>query len=425
MNHSVESTTVGVTGHRWRASVSPWGAVAPWGMRSADGTEPALQWFIAADDRWHRPDVETTVRQRRLDGAPVIETRVRIPDGDAVHRVWSVADQGGLTIVEVENDSPLPFAVAFSGLDVMTERPPSSQAIQGIELPDDAFALPVGHRASIRVAIPHQASVDHRSVAAGLRSVPDAATVARGWTAIAGRASRLELPDSALAEAVVAARCDLMLEGPIDHEVDAIGFVLDVGELVRCGDDAEAWLPEIVGPLESMAKSTEPTLVAALTSALRVATGAGDTRAAADIGRWLAQLPGDGLRLGPFSELRRSASAGRFIHDVERHVVNGGCLLPSGIPTSWLGANFEVHDLPTSAQSAISFAVRWHGERPAVLWDQRGMARTLTAPVVDPAWSSSAVSGEALWAAPARLAGPSLSISVDTDDSEPRSTSFN
>jgi hypothetical protein len=100
--HAVETsltddagTTVGVTGQQWRASVSAWGAVAPW---AEEQTAP-LDWAVAADDRWHLPAKEAAVRQRRLDGAPVIETRVRIPDGAGVHRVWPVADRGGNTVI--------------------------------------------------------------------------------------------------------------------------------------------------------------------------------------------------------------------------------------------------------------------------------------------------------------------------------------
>ena len=84
-------TCTGVAGGQWRATITGWGAVEPW-----DGS-PAIDWFVAADDRWHRPQHETSTRQTVLQGTPVVETRVRIPGGDAVHRVYSVADAGGLT----------------------------------------------------------------------------------------------------------------------------------------------------------------------------------------------------------------------------------------------------------------------------------------------------------------------------------------
>jgi hypothetical protein len=101
-----------------------------------------------------------------------------------------------------------------------------------------------------------------------------------------------------------------------------------------------------------------------------------------------------------FSDVRRGSSVGRFVSDVERRIADGGRLLPAGIPRRWLGANFEVHGVPTSARSTVSFAVRWHGERPAVLWEQHGVSQRLSAPGVDPGWGGDETTGEALWAAP-------------------------
>ena len=114
----------------------------PW-----DGSAP-LAWHVAADDRWHSPADEAAVRQQRLSGAPVFETRVRIPGGDAVQRVWSVADGGGRTLVEVTNESPLPIACAFTRRDLLTARPPADVPIEGIELPPSTIVLPIGHRSS-------------------------------------------------------------------------------------------------------------------------------------------------------------------------------------------------------------------------------------------------------------------------------------
>lgn len=403
--------TVGITGQQWRASVSAWGAVAPW----AEERSAPLEWAVAADDRWHLPAKEAAVRQRRVDGTPVIETRVRIPDGDAVHRVWSVADRGGLTVIEIENDSPLPFAVAFFGRSVLTERAPSDLPIQGIDLPDDAVTLPIAHHTSIRVAIPHgplPAGVDPHAVS--LANLPSGATVARGWSALTDRASRIDLPDVGLAAAVTAARCDLMLEGPVRADDDPVGFVLDVGELVRCGDDAEPWLVEIVAPLEAVARSDDPQLPAALDAAHRIAVLAGDRRAARDIAkmgnRVADRIPAPELR--PFSELERGPSAGRFVTSVERRLMSGGDVLPMGLPSSWLGVNFELHGVPMSPTSTVSIAVRWHGERPAVLWEQTGDPQRLTATSIDPAWSAESRTGEDLWDAQRSPRASSLSVSA-------------
>ncbi|MDG1784740.1 MAG: hypothetical protein P8H61_02375 [Ilumatobacter sp.] len=403
--------TVGVTGQQWRASVSAWGAVTPW----AEERLAPLDWAVAADDRWHLPSKEAAVRQRRFDGTPVIETRVRIPDGDAVHRVWSVADRGGLTVIEIENDSPLPFAVAFFGRSVLTERSPSDVLIQGIDLPDDAVTMPIAHHTSIRVAIPHgplPAGVDPHAVS--LASLPSAATVARGWSALTDRASRIDLPDVGLAAAVTAARCDLMLEGPVRADDDPIGFVLDVGELVRCGDEAEPWLVEIVGPLEAVARGDDPQLPAALDAAHRIAVLSGDRRAARDIAKMGDRVSGriSAPELQPFSELERGSSAGRFVASVERRLVSGGDVLPVGLPSAWLGVNFELHGVPTSSTSTVSIAVRWHGERPAVLWEQTGDLQRLTAVSIDAAWSAESRMGEGLWDAPRSARATNLSVSA-------------
>ena len=79
--------------------------------------------------------------------------------------------------------------------------------------------------------------------------------------------------------------------------------------------------------------------------------------------------------------------------------VDGGLALVSLLPDEWVGQSLDVHDAPTH-HGRLSFAVRWHGERPAVLWELQphpGVERvTLTAPGLDSAWSSDELRGEAL-----------------------------
>jgi hypothetical protein len=68
----------------------------------------------------------------------------------------------------------------------------------------------------------------------------------------------------------------------------------------------------------------------------------------------------------------------------------------------WRGAPIEVHGMPTRL-GRVSFAIRWHGERPALLWEVADAAPglVLRAPGLDPAWSSTEPTGEALLAPPA------------------------
>lgn len=412
---AADATLIGATGSACRATVSAAGVVTP--LRDVDD-DCSLQWFVAAEDRWHIPTEEPAVRQRRISGTPVIETRVRIPEGDAVQRVWSVPDLGGLTIIEIENETALPFAVAFSGPRVLTDRPPADVPINGIDLPPGSIVLPLGHRTSIRVAIPHDPT---RFTTWALPTLAPSAAVVRGWETITHRASRLVLPDDGLVDAVTAARADLLLGGPVDAHDDPIGFLLDVAELGRLGDGADTWMPEIVEPIAAVARSDDREVDLALRACERLALAAHDDRAAGDIARIRERRLRDGRSVGiesgtptSFSDLHRGASVGRFVGQVEQRIADEGHLLPLGIPRRWLGTNFEVHGIPTGPRSTVGFAVRWHGDRPAVLWEQVGEPVRLSAPKVDPEWSSEAISGESLWAAPPQPTRIGVSIDMGT-----------
>ncbi|MEI8240044.1 MAG: hypothetical protein WCI22_11545, partial [Actinomycetota bacterium] len=96
--------------------------------------------------------------------------------------------------------------------------------------------------------------------------------------------------------------------------------------------------------------------------------------------------------------------ATRLLAWVERRMAEprraGAALLPGGLPPDWVGSNFEVYGVPTSASSTVAFAIRWHGERPAVLWEQSGDTVALSSPLLATEWSSDEVKGETLWPAP-------------------------
>jgi hypothetical protein len=82
-------------------------------------------------------------------------------------------------------------------------------------------------------------------------------------------------------------------------------------------------------------------------------------------------------------------------------------LLPI-VPESWLGRQIDVRDLPTP-HGRCSFSLRWHGARPALLWElDAGEPRDgvepapviITTPVLDPSFRTDKRSGETLLAAP-------------------------
>ena len=386
--------TTGVTGGRWRASVNAWGAIEPW-----DGS-PTLDWHVAADDRWHTPADEPAVRQKRLGGTAVVETRVRVPEGDAVHRVYSVASHGGITIVEVENASPLPIAVAFTRGDLLTALPPTAP-IQGITLPAGSIAVPVGHKATVTIAL------RHTDPAAGTLpgGLPTATGVVRGWTTTAEQASRLLLPDAPVGPRVVAARCELLLNGPAHPDDDPVAFLIALGQLVRMGDGAAPWVPDVAHALEMAAKGDvrDWTLAAALDAAEIVLARADEPRARRDVGAMRARLA-PSLALPADEPLDPTLYAVWVERRLCAATTSGGDLMPAGLPAGWEGTNFEVYGLPTSTDSTVSFAVRWHGARPAVLWEQTGGPVQLQAPALAPEWTTAEVKGETLWPVPLGLA---------------------
>lgn len=92
-----------------------------------------------------------------------------------------------------------------------------------------------------------------------------------------------------------------------------------------------------------------------------------------------------------------------FLRNLRALVVDDGSdvvdLLP-GFGEPWLGQPLAVHRLPTAA-GTLSFALRWHGARPALLWEVEGdRSFTLACSSIDPGWSSREARGETLLSAP-------------------------
>ena len=82
---------------------------------------------------------------------------------------------------------------------------------------------------------------------------------------------------------------------------------------------------------------------------------------------------------------------------VVRETAAGGLALATIFPPEWAGQPLEVHDAPTH-HGRLSYALRWHGDRPALLWQCERPGVTLTVPGLDPSFSTAEQSGEALLA---------------------------
>ena len=394
------STEIGVVGGARSASVGHTGVVAP----HAAGWE--LDWWIGADDRWHLPTREAAVRQQLIDGMPVAQTSMRVPGGDAVHRVYGapVPDVGEVAVVEVANESPAPFVVALvvrgaNRIDqgdstvyvdgrsaLRTTRPPSRWALAADGTTEEmvtsgaasdapfaarhdraarlvgAFLYPIAHRTTFRAAI----ALGTRGLGAvDLAALPGAEAVARGWQVQLDRGLRVELPDPALQAAIDAARPAAVLAGQA-WKVDA-GVV---AVLEDWGLDAEA------------------------------AVGWGRLT-----GRERRRIARRESVLGSWTRVRDLAPRGGapLLAAVRDVVVGDGdttLTLLGDWPREWEGLPIDVRDAPTR-RGPVSYSVRWHGHRPALLWDAPdGVA--VIAPGLDPSWSANEPRGEALLSRPSR-----------------------
>jgi hypothetical protein len=382
-------TLVGVLGGQRGASVDERGTVRP------ERVTWELGWWIGADDRWHLPRREIAVRQSLLDGMPVVSTAMRVPGGDAVHRVYAATP--AVVVVDIQNSSPSPFVAtlvlsgaAYLSVDGATVFADGRPAIVGARAParwavttdrtteqvvtsgdaradeftprhdrgarlEAAFLYPVAHATQLRMLVPLTPS--------GLDgvpgAVPDPEQVARGWRAQLQRGMGVQLPDPALQAAVDTARAQLLLAG-------------------------QAWLPDpgVVAVLEAWGFDDE-----ARTARHRLGVFARRKAARRPAGR------------ASWDEVRARAGDGGagFLAALASALVSApgeAIELLVDWPAEWRGQALDVRDASTRLGPA-SYSLRWHEERVALLWDVPAGV-VVRIPAFDPGWSSSEPRGEVL-----------------------------
>ena len=146
----------------------------------------------------------------------------------------------------------------------------------------------------------------------------------------------------------------------------------------------------------------------------------GDARAAVDAGR-LVEVggPPELVATDP------AATSLRHLADrLARTSVDGLDLLVD-VPDSWLGGGIELHGLATP-HGRLGFAIRWHGERPALLWELERHDDgpvVLRVPGLDTAFSTVEATGEVLLAAPAGRVPPPRPSSGPVPGSSPGASS--
>jgi hypothetical protein len=498
------------------------GLVDAAGLTTVDGAGWSLDWWIGAEDRWHLPCQEVAVRQSLLGGSPVVETRLRVPSGDAVHRAYAARSASGAEalVVEIENQSKIPFAVALAirphdqvtvgqietielegpallvdgDLALVLPRSPGRVALSDASrdsaalvfagdattvgpaavtcrdgLAQAALLFPLAHTATLRVVLPLTAAGPVEPA-----DFPSADQVASGWATHGGGGTRFELPDRRLRDAVAASTRHLLL-GQGDAEVaaalDLVGFpseaarvlASDPVELARSARPGAAlhalgrhWelthdvafasaAVRVVAALVSRIDRTTDTVDRALGLAARdgvraLLAAAGEQRAADDVAALMSETASDG-ELGPDLGALLSSAGSTWTwsgdstgHDLAANAAlvtlvreqlvredHDGLALSPVVPDGWLGQGWELHDAPTR-HGLLSYAVRWHGDRPALLWQlaphDDGQAVTLTIPGLDPTWSTTDPTGEALLAPvapPERTARRGLTIPVSIE----------
>lgn len=448
-------TRIGVVDGDVSATVDARGLVTP----SGSPTGWSLDWWVGAEDRWRLPARETGVSQRRIDAAPVVETTVRVPGGEVVHRAYEArgpAHPGGdaWTVVEVENRSPVPVALAWAfrpldprgvrpsappsvrpvapaapngphlvespdlvavllrppsrwargstGVDVVHEvtagaaaagpvAPPPDDPDDGGDLASLALLTPLPHTATARIVIARRPVVAGPEGSATVRgeprpiawpdALPPAEAVARGWSVLAARGPRLELPDPVLADAVAAARRAL----PLCHRVRRERAATDrepppATHTITAGDgwrptDAVADRMEMLAALSwwGDAEASDRALVDwpraqqrgggfgdPAATALALMALAAHAVASGDVGPAVAWLP----ELGGATEALGRAARRRRAHDVDPRLVARG-LDAAAVLLAGLGQANAAARIAAHADAVLAAAGPLPQERPA------------------------------------------------------------
>lgn len=379
------------------------GSASPTGILRLDTAGIEIEWWIGADDGWKIP-ARDGVDSRRPGCAPAIGAHLRMPGGEVVLRAYAVvASSAPIVVAELENASPAAAVatwvvraapgsrigrVSMDGTTLLIDerarielpRVPSHwrvapRSIGTLNAVVGGFAssgpfepaatrrgdleiallFPVAHRTRTRIAARAAAANGAGSVA--VARLPALADVERGWVAALERGMQVELPDGAMQTAVAAARATLLLGS--------------------------------VGPARAQRAVTEEA----------AAWGLADVRSRRRPVRDVGGDPWPTLR----ATIERSGTtprqAAEWLRAMRALLVGGNrarvALLPH-FPIEWLGQPVAAHDVPTR-DGPVSFALRWHGARPALLWDVPSGLHVHT-PVLDPAWEGISQAGEALLA---------------------------
>jgi len=439
---------IGALGQADRGVVDPRGLLAPCGQAWS------IDWWVQSGNAWHLASRGAVVRQRLVGHAPVVETAMRVGGGDVVCTEYGVP--GGVAVVDVTNQTPMPIAVALvvgparpdaAGAEtiawdgqrgvcidgrpsVLFARVPARAAGRSSSEEDedelfgrlesgDASWRTVrcaGRRAQAAFVFPLPRTTSARAVVAlgadPVRlpsSIPGPAEVARGWDRLVASALAVDLPAPRLGDAVEACRRRLLLAQDVEPPAPAVATaarwaLLTAASAPRRRGRRRVRRPSGAGPAISHRSGGLDPRATLERAAFELAEGEADglmrlrwaLDVATDVWTWPTVIDSPHAT-GMEDDVLVTAA---FLDAVRELLVterrHGVAMCPHW-PEEWGRAGLDVRRVPIGG-GLLSFAIRWHGDRPAVLWELEGPAVRLTAPGLDPAWSATAPSGEALLA---------------------------
>jgi hypothetical protein len=320
-----------------------------------------------------------------------------------------------------------------------------------VGMDDDGEAPTSGAWGAAVVPLPHSQAVSVVIADRDPGSVPSAEQVASGWTRQVDRGTRLELGDDRRAASWARDRCDLLVggigEGSVDAAAERLAAFLRLGWWTEASEATEVVLRaqraggQVVGddptgvtiaaleglsgwtragvPAESLDQLAEPVARAARWLSRRGWRGVDAGRrprarravrnawpllsllGQPDAAAALRSVEGSGAE-GPGSAGADPASRLVGLVDSLATETDDGLELFGAFDESDAGRGLEVFDLPTR-WGLLSIALRWHGPRPAVLWEidpwdhQHPFGDpVLRAPRLDGSWTGHDSRGDAL-----------------------------
>ena len=335
--------------------------------------------------------------------APAIEARVRVPGGEMVLRAYAVAQAGApLVVADLENASPAAAVVAW------VVRAAPGYRIGRVAL--EGTTLLIDQRARIELPrVPSRWAVETRST--GVRESVIGGRAATGrFEPVATRRGDLEIallfPIAHRTRTRIAASAATPRRRPTPSRSRSCrrsptssgagsrrssGAPASSSPTMPCRPRSTRRATLLLGVAGDQRRDRVVTTESVAWGLTQGRPRRRDSAAAEDPWPVLqATIAESG------SSPRRAAEWLRAMRAALVRVTRDGVDLLPHFPQEWLGQPVAVHDLPTR-HGPVSFALRWHGARPALLWEVP-VGASVRAPGLDGSWASSGGAGEALLA---------------------------